>query len=331
MLVVRWLRRCDLMEAHDVPTKGDIEAAVSRIAPHARRTPVMTSSTFDGLVGAKLFFKCENFQRAGAFKFRGACNAVFSLSDSEASKGVVTHSSGNHAQALALAARLRGIPCRVVMPANSAKVKVEATKGYGAQTIFCKPTQRSREEALGKVLVQTGGAFVHPYDDARVIAGQATACRELVEEVPGLDMVVAPVGGGGLVSGTSLAARFWSPGTKVYGVEPEGAGDACRSLKSGTLVTEQEPKTIADGLLTCLSPLTFSIIRENVADIVTVDDEAVIRAMKLVFERMKMVVEPSAAVPIAALLEGRLDVRGKRVGVIVSGGNVDAAALKALL
>ena len=315
------------MPGTDAPTKEDILGAVERIKPYANRTPVMTSRTLDERLGAKVFFKCENLQRVGAFKFRGACNAVFSLSDADARKGVATHSSGNHAAALALAARLRGIRAHVVMPSNSPKVKVDAVKGYGAEITFCVPTLEARETTLAQVVAATGCHVVHPYDDVRVIAGQATAAKELLEDVPGIEILISPVGGGGLLSGTSLSAKHFSHGARVFGAEPSGADDAFRSFEAGKLIGQTDPRTIADGLRTSLSPRTFKIIRENVEGITTVSEERIVDAMRYHFERMKMVVEPSGAVPLGALLGGRLDISGKRVGVIVSGGNVEPAAL----
>jgi threonine dehydratase len=309
------------------PTLADIERAAERIRPYAHRTPVLTCAALNGRTGAELFFKCENFQKVGAFKFRGAANAVFSLSEAEAARGVATHSSGNHAQALALAARLRGVPAHIVMPDNSPKVKVEAVRGYGGRIVFCRPTQAERERTLAEVVRETGAAFVHPYDDERVIAGQATAARELLAEVPRLDLLLAPVGGGGLASGTALAARYLAPAARVVAAEPAGADDARRSLAEGRIVPSLEPRTIADGLRTSLGRLTFPILRALLAEVVTVSEEGIVAAMRLVWERMKVLIEPSAAVPVAALLEGALPARGLRVGVILSGGNLDLDAL----
>ena len=311
----------------EAPTLADIEQAAERIRPYAHRTPVLTSSSLNQRTGAELFFKCENFQKVGAFKFRGAANAVFSLSDAEAARGVATHSSGNHAQALALAARLRGIPAHIVMPDNSPKVKVEAVRGYGGRIVFCRPTQAERERTLAEVVRETGAAFIHPYDDPRVISGQATAARELLEQTPGLELLLAPVGGGGLASGTALAARYLSPATRVVAAEPAGADDARRSLEEGRILPSLDPRTVADGLRTSLGRLTFPILRALLAEVVTVSEEAIIAAMRLVWERMKILIEPSAAVPVAALLEGGLQARGLRVGVILSGGNLDLDAL----
>jgi threonine dehydratase len=311
----------------EAPSLADIERAAERIRPYAHRTPVLTSSALNRRTGAELFFKCENFQKVGAFKFRGAANAVFSLSDAEASRGVATHSSGNHAQALALAASLRGVPAHIVMPDNSPKVKVEAVRGYGGRIVFCRPTQAEREKTLAEVVRDTGAAFIHPYDDARVIAGQATAARELLAEVHGLDLLLAPVGGGGLASGTALAARYLSPATRVVAAEPAGADDAFRSLREGRIVPSESPRTVADGLRTSLGRLTFPILRALLAEVVTVSEAGIVAAMRLVWERMKILIEPSAAVPVAALLEGKLKTRGLRVGVILSGGNLDLDAL----
>ncbi len=305
------------------PTLEDIRAAALRIAPYAHRTPVLTCRTLNDLCQAELYFKCENFQKVGAFKFRGAVNTVFSLSDTEAAVGVATHSSGNHAQALALAARLRGVPATIVMPDNAPRVKREAVAGYGAQIVTCHPTLRDREEGLAAVVARTGATFVHPYDDERVIAGQGTAALELCEEVAGLDVVTVPVGGGGLLSGTALSVGGLQPACAVVAAEPAGADDAYRSLRAGRIIPSQSPRTIADGLLTSLGQKTFPIIQRHVRDIVTVNDAAIVAAMRLLLERMKIVVEPSAAVPLGALLTARERFPGQRIGVILSGGNVD--------
>ena len=309
------------------PTLADVREAARRIKPFARRTPVLTCASLDAMVGARLFFKCENFQKVGAFKFRGACNAVFSLSEDEAKRGVATHSSGNHAQALALAARLRGIPAYVVMPSTSKEVKKAAVAGYGGKITPCEPTLAAREATLAEVIAETGATVVHPYNDPRVIAGQGTAALELMEEAPDLDVVMTPVGGGGLLSGTAISVTSVSPSSRVVAAEPAGADDACRSLKEGRIVPSVNPRTICDGLLTSLGALTFAIIRERVAQIVTVSDAATITAMRHVWERMKIIIEPSAAVTLGALLEGKLPVAGYRVGIILSGGNVDLESL----
>lgn len=310
------------------PTINDIRQAAERIRPYAHRTPVLTCQTLDRMLGMSLFFKCENLQKVGAFKFRGACNTVFSLSEEEAARGVATHSSGNHAQALALAARIRGIPAHIVMPETSPQVKQAAVAGYGAEITFCKPTLEARESTLAEVVARTGATFVHPYNNVRVIAGQGTAALELFEEVPDLDVIMAPVGGGGLLSGTALATAALSPATRVIAGEPAGADDAYRSLQTGQIQPSLQPKTIADGLLTSLGEITFAIIRRHVEKILTVQDETIIRAMRLVWERMKIVIEPSAAVPLAALLEHpEVALQGKRIGIIFSGGNVDLGKL----
>ena len=304
-------------------TAEDLKEAADRIGPHAHRTPVLTSSYLDGRVGAELFFKCENFQRIGAFKFRGATNAVFSLAPEELERGVVAHSSGNHAQALALAARLRGTRATIVMPTTASAVKMAAVRGYGAEIVTCRPTVEDREQETDRVLRETGGTLIHPYNDRRIIAGQATAAMELLEQAAKLDLILAPVGGGGLLSGATLAAHHFSPSTRVVGAEPTAADDAYRSLEAGEILPSIEPRTIADGLLTSLGDLTFAVISELTESIVTVSEEAIIEAMRTVWERMKIIIEPSAAVPVAALLEGKLDPTGQRVGVILSGGNVD--------
>jgi len=305
------------------PTLADIRRAAERIRPYAHRTPVLTCAALDEMAGARLLFKAENFQKVGAFKFRGAANAVFSLTEKELEKGVATASSGNHGAALALAARLRGTKALVVMPENAPAVKKEAVAGYGAEIFFCRPGERAREETLARVVDRTGARVVHPFNDPLVIAGQGTACLELMEEIEGLEAVVAPVGGGGLLSGTALAARGLSPGIRVLAGEPAGAGDAFRSLQENRIVPSENPRTIADGLLTSLGPLTFPIIRELVERIVLVEEEEIIRATRLIWERMKIVVEPSAAVALAAVLKEKAGLAGRKVGLILSGGNVD--------
>ena len=310
-----------------VPTFDDVQEAASRLAGLVHHTPVLTCASLDDRVGAQVFCKCENFQRAGAFKFRGASNAVMSLSDAEAKQGVATHSSGNHGAALALAARLRGVPARIVMPTNAPQSKKAAVAGYGGTIVYCEPTQEAREATLETVVRDTGAAFVHPYDNAKVIAGQGTAALELCAEVPQLDVILAPVGGGGLVSGTALAAAALSPGTQVVAAEPAAANDAYRSLAAGEILPADYPNTVADGLRTSLGQLTFAIIQRRVAQVVTVSEDAIVTAMRYVWERMKIIIEPSSAVPIAALLDDRLHVSGKRVGVILTGGNVDLGRL----
>lgn len=308
------------------PSLGNIREAKARIAPHVHRTPVLTCRTLDRMTGAEVFFKCENLQKAGAFKARGAVNAVFSLSHEEALRGVATHSSGNHAGALSYAAGIRGIPAHIVMPHTAPKVKVAAVEGYGGQITFCEPTVAARQAAAHEVVARTGAVLIHPYDDDRIIAGAATAALELLEDVPGLDVILAPVGGGGLLSGTALVTHYLSPGTRVYGGEPEAANDAARSLRVGHIVqNEKSPETIADGLRTNLSERTFAIISNHVEDILTVSEDEILSALRLVWERMKIMIEPSSAVPVAALLKNSGVFAGMRVGVILSGGNADVA------
>jgi threonine dehydratase len=309
------------------PTLQDIREAAERIKPYAHRTPVTTNASLDRKVGARVYLKCENFQKVGAFKFRGACNAVFSLSDEEAKRGVCTHSSGNHAQALALAARMRGIAAHIVMPENAPQVKKDAVAGYGGQITYCEPTLQAREATLRRVVESTGAAFIHPYDNERVIAGQGTAALELLVDVPDLDAIIAPVGGGGLLSGTSIAATEIKKGIRVLAGEPEMADDAFRSLQAGKVLPSENPKTIADGLLTSLSELTFSIIQSRVERIVTVSEQGIVDAMKFIWERAKIIIEPSAAVAVAVLWEKKVDLAGLKVGVILSGGNVDLGKL----
>lgn len=306
-----------------LPEFNNVLEAKKRIEPFIHHTPVLTSRAINEIIGNELYFKCENFQRAGAFKFRGASNSVFALDEKEAQRGVATHSSGNHAQALSLAAKIRGIPAYVVMPENSKKVKVEAVKGYGGEIIFCKPTLKSREETLEKVVEETNAVFIHPYNNPNVIAGQGTAALELMNQTPDLDYIIAPVGGGGLLSGTLLTVNSVSANIKVIAAEPEGADDAKKSLQRGMIVPSVNPKTIADGLLTSLGSITFKIIRKYVYDIITVSDEAIIRAMRLIWERMKIIVEPSSAITLGLLLENKIEMKNKRIGLILSGGNVD--------
>ena len=304
-------------------TLADIQQAAERIKPYAHRTPVLTNESLNKRVGAQVYLKCENLQKVGAFKFRGACNAVYSLGEEEAARGVCTHSSGNHAQALALAARLRGIPAYIVMPDNAPQVKKDAVAGYGGIITFCEPTLEARESTLSKVMAETGANVVHPYNDERVIAGQGTATVELLDSAPELDAVIAPVGGGGLLSGTSIAAKELKPGIRVIAGEPEMADDAYRSLKEGRIIPSAHPNTIADGLLTSLGTLTYPIIRQNVEQIVTVSEQGIMDAMKFIWERAKIVIEPSAAVAVGVLWEKKMDFSGLKVGVILSGGNVD--------
>ncbi len=307
-----------------IPGIEDIRGAAGILSTVVHRTPVLTSRTLDRITGAQLFFKCENFQRAGAFKFRGAYHAVSRLATEEMGRGVATHSSGNHAAALALAASLRGIPAYIVMPENAPEIKKAAVKEYGGHITFCAPTLAAREETLARVVRETGAVFIHPYDHPHVIAGQGTAVLEALEEVPAPDVVITPVGGGGLLSGTSLAVKALSPATQVIGAEPAGADDACRSFRSGVLVPSVDPVTIADGLLTSLSERTFTIIRRFADDILTTGEEHIREALQLIMERMKIVVEPSAAVPLAVVLEHPDVFRGRKVVIILSGGNLEA-------
>ncbi len=307
---------------------ADIQAvrqAARRIAPHAHKTPVLTCSTLSALAGRELFFKCENFQKVGAFKFRGACNAIFKLSDEQGARGVVTHSSGNHAQAVALAASLRGIEAHIVMPSNAPGVKRRAVEGYGAKVYPCEPTAVARGTAAAEVLEQTGGVLIPPFDHPDVIAGQGTSALELLEDVERLSGVIAPVGGGGLISGVSIAARGIDPKIRIFAAEPAGADDAARSLAAGRVIPQTDPNTIADGLLTSLGDCTWPIIRDHLETIITVTDEQIIEAMHLTWERMKIIIEPSSAVAVAAVLSDRFKALDglPRVGVVLTGGNVD--------
>jgi threonine dehydratase len=308
---------------HNPPTAEDILQAASRIRSSVNRTPVLTSSALNRITGGELFFKCENFQKVGAFKARGAANAVFSLSESEMQNGVATHSSGNHAQALSWAASLRGLAAFIVMPENSSPVKINAVREYGGQITFCKPTLAAREETLAEVIASTGATEIHPYNNLCIIAGQATAAAELIEDINNLDLLLAPVGGGGLLSGTALSAHYFSPPTLVIAAEPEQANDAWQSFTQKQFVPSLNPNTLADGLRTSLGSYTYPIILEHVDDIVTVSEESIIHAMRFVWERMKILIEISSAVPVAALLDRKLDVKGKRAGIILSGGNTD--------
>ncbi len=305
----------------------DIEAAHQRIAPFIHRTPVLTCRSLDAIAGCALFFKCENFQKVGAFKIRGGMNAALSLSAEAVRYGLATHSSGNHAQAVAYAAQRLGVKAYIVMPENAPAVKVEAVRRYGADITFCAANQAAREAALAEVVERTGAAFIHPYDDDRVICGQATCAKELIEEVPNLEALVTPVGGGGLLSGTSLSAHQLLPGVPVYAGEPEGAADAVLSFRSGRVEKATYVQTIADGLLTTLCERTLRIIRQYVRDIFTVSDAEIAQALRLVYERMKIVIEPSCAVPLAAVLKHPEVFSGKRVGIVLSGGNVDLSRL----
>jgi threonine dehydratase len=304
-----------------------IREAHARIRPHIHRTPVLTSSRFDAATGASLFFKCENFQRVGAFKARGATNAVFALDDETAKRGVATHSSGNHAQALARAAGLRKIPAHIVMPSNSSKVKIGAVEGYGARITLCEPNDAAREAACADIIAKTGATLIHPFENKDVMAGQGTAALELLEEVDDLDIVLCPVGGGGLLAGTGLAAKSLRPKIKVIAAEPENVDDAAQSFRAKKRLVTEKKFTIADGLRTNVGAPNFEIIQGHVDDIVTVGEEAIIEAMRAIWQTMKIIVEPSAAVPFAAILERKVALTGRRVGIILTGGNVDLDAL----
>jgi len=315
------------MSAALLPTYADVLAARARIAAHATRTPVLRSRTLDALVGAELRFKCENLQRAGAFKFRGACNAVWSLDAATAAAGVVTHSSGNHGAALALAARTRGIPAHVVVPDNAVRAKLAAIEAYGARVHPCEPTLAARERNAERVRLETGATLVHPYTDPAVIAGQGTAALELVEDGGPLDVLVTPVGGGGLVSGSALAAHGLDPRIEVIGAEPTGADDAARSLEGGVRVQGLVPDTVCDGLRGLIGEVNFQLMRAERVRVLTVPDDETLHAMRLMMERLKLVVEPSSAIAFAAVLRYRDLFRGRRVGLVVSGGNIDLGAL----
>ena len=312
-----------LIDGTRIPTYDDVLAAHDRVRPYIHRTPVLTSSFLDNLTGAKLFFKCENLQKAGAFKVRGACNAVFGLTEEQAARGVATHSSGNHALSLSYAAGRRGIPCNVVMPRTAPQAKKDAVIGYGGSITECEPSTSSREAVFAEVQARTGADFVHPYNDPRVIAGQGTCSRELMDQVEGLDAVVAPIGGGGMISGTCLTLSNIAPHVEIFAAEPERADDAYRSFKAGHIIADDAPDTIADGLKVPLKDLTWHFVQRHVTDILTASDPEIVDAMKLIWKRMKIVMEPSSAVPLATILKNPDRFRGKRVGVIVTGGNVD--------
>jgi threonine dehydratase len=306
-----------------IPTYDDMLAAHDRIRPHIRLTPVRTSDYLNELSGAELFFKCENFQEPGAFKVRGASNAVFGLTEDQAKKGVATHSSGNHASCLSYAAMLRGIPCNVVMPRTAPQAKKDTVRRYGGVITECDPSTSSREATFAEVQAATGGDFVHPYNDPRVIAGQGTCAREFIEQTGGLDMVVAPIGGGGMISGTCLTLSTLAPETKVIAAEPEQADDAYRSFKAGHIIADDAPKTIADGLLVPLKELTWHFVSNHVSEIYTASEDEIVEAMKLTWKHLRVVMEPSSAVPLAVVLKNAQAFRGKRVGIIITGGNVD--------
>lgn len=310
-----------------LPEFEDIVRAHELIRSLVHHTPVLTSRSINEITGGDLYFKCENFQKVGAFKFRGACNAVFSLSDGEAAKGVCTHSSGNHGAALALAARMRGVPAYIVMPETAPEIKKKAVKGYGARIIYCKPTLEARETTLAEIASRTGAIEVHPYNNFQVICGQGTAAKELIEDSGLFDLILCPVGGGGLLSGTSVSTKALNPQALVIAAEPEGADDAFRSFHAKKLIPSVNPKTIADGLLTSVGELNFRIIQRKTDEIVTVSEQGIVRAMRMIWERMKIIIEPSSAVPLAAILENKVDIRNKKTGIILSGGNVDLKKL----
>ena len=311
----------------DIPIDLEsIQAAADRIAPYVVRTPVLTSHSLDQASGASVFLKCENFQKIGAFKFRGAMNAVLLLDDSQRKRGVITHRSGNHGQALAKAGQMLGVPVCVVMPRTAPAVKRRATEDFGAIVELCEPTQQARESTVQRLIDQHGYEMVHPFNDWRVIAGQGTAALELLEQSGPLDVVITPIGGGGLASGTSIAVKSLSPGTRVIGVEPARADDAMRSMISGKIESSGDPKTMADGLRTSLGDKTFAVIQKNVDEIVTATEEEMLAALRFVWERFKIIIEPSCAVPVAPVLHRNLDLAGKRVGIIITGGNVDLDA-----
>lgn len=310
-----------------VPEAKDILKTSELIKNYIHKTPVLTSSSINRIIGAEVFFKCENFQKIGAFKFRGAINSLLSSDRCEILNGVATHSSGNHAAALALAAKMNNVPAYIVMPETAPSIKKIAVEGYGAKITFCKPTQKDREETLTKIVEQTGAKFIHPFDNYDVICGQATASKELLEEIENLDYVMTPVGGGGLLSGTSLSVKYFAPKITVIGAEPLGADDAFRSIRDGVIYPSIEPKTIADGLLTSLSQKTFNIINENVEQILTASEKSIIEAMQLIWERMKIIIEPSSALPLATIIENRDLFANKKIGIIISGGNVELKKL----
>lgn len=310
-----------------IPTFDDVVAAHDRIRPHIHQTPVLTSRFLNELTGAELFFKCENFQKAGAFKVRGASNAVFGLDDTAAARGVATHSSGNHALSLSYAAGRRGVPVTVVMPRTAPLAKKDAVRGYGGTIVECEPSTSSREATFAKVQAETGANFVHPYNDPRVIAGQATCSRELLEQTNGLDAVIAPIGGGGMVSGTCLTLSAIAPEVEIFAAEPKNADDAARSFKAGHIIADDAPQTIADGLKVPLKELTWHFVSTYVTDILTATEDEIVAAMKLTWQRMKIVMEPSCAPPLATILNNPERFKGKRVGVIITGGNVDLDTL----
>ncbi|MDQ7071702.1 MAG: pyridoxal-phosphate dependent enzyme [Rhodobacterales bacterium] len=310
-----------------IPTYDDVLAAHARIKPHVHQTPVLTSTFFNDLTGAELFFKCENFQKAGVFKARGASNAVFGLDDAQAARGVATHSSGNHGLSLSYAAGRRGIRAQVVMPRTAPEAKKAAVRGYGGEVVECEPSTSSREAVFAEVVAKSGADFIHPYNDPRVIAGQATCSRELIEQTGGLDAVVAPIGGGGMVSGTCLTLSNIAPDTQIFAAEPKQADDAYRSFKAGHIIADDAPVTVADGLKVPLKDLTWHFVSNHVTDILLAEEQEIIDAMYLIWQRLKIVAEPSSAVPLATILKNKDIFAGKRVGIIITGGNVDLGSL----
>lgn len=315
------------MLLQEIPKKEDIIAAEKRIHDYVHRTPVFTSMTLNEILGVNVYFKCENLQKVGAFKMRGASNAILSLSKAQLKKGVATHSSGNHAQAVALAAKLSKIPAYIVMPQNAPEVKVEAVRRYGAEVIYCESNLKAREETLNEVVEKTGATFIHPYDNYDVIAGQATCAKEMIEDTDHLKAIFAPIGGGGLMAGTLLSSQYFGNKIPVIGAEPEGADDAYRSWKAGELIPMENPDTFADGLRTSVGERNFPIIQKYIKDIITVSDDEIIEAMRLIFNYLKLVVEPSGAVPFASMIKIKEQFKGKKVGVILCGGNVDLKKL----
>lgn len=305
----------------------EIEKAHLRIKSATHLTPILTSESIDLIAGCKLYFKCENFQKIGAFKMRGAANAIFQLKGSSTTKGITTHSSGNHAQAVALAAKEAKFKAKIVMPSNAPKVKIAAVKGYGAEVVLCEPTLQAREDGVQKIIQENGFVFIHPYDNWEVIYGQATCAKEIYEQEKDLDAILVPIGGGGLMAGSILSTLAYSPNTQIIGCEPKGADDAYQSWKSGKYLPQTNPNTIADGLKTSVGEINFPIIMENVAVIFTVTDEEIIAAMRLIYERLKIVIEPSCAVPLAVVLGNANYFKGKKIGIILTGGNVDLSGL----
>ena len=308
-------------------SKKAIEEAHERIEPYIHRTPILSSAAINEIAGCQIVFKCENFQKIGAFKMRGGANAILQLTDAQKQNGVVTHSSGNHAQAVAMGAKLKGIPAYIVMPSNAPKVKVKAVEGYGGEITFCEPNQKARVNLAAKIELETGATFVHPYNNEKIVLGQATVAKEFFEDHDDLDILITPIGGGGLLSGSVLSRNFYSPNCKIYGSEPEGANAAELSVKQSKLTIHPNPTSIADGLLASLGEITFSIIHNQIEDVLTVSETEIKSAMKLIWERMKIIVEPSSAVPLAAMLKNKVFFKDKKVGVILTGGNVDLGKL----